>query len=183
MDELERKGIVEADERGKFTFARKREKHAAGGNAPAGKARGGKSGGRATGRITGTLSMNRRGFGFVAVEGEEEDIYIAPRYLHTALHGDVVEVVLFAGRSGRRGRSDDERPEGEVVAIVERPLATVTGRLEAGRSSYFVVPDDERIARDIYVAREDTLGAKPGDKVVVRLMEWTDEHLNPEGTV
>jgi len=182
MDELERKGVVDADERGRFTYARKKERQAPAGKHQGVKAAAGKSA-RASGRITGTLSMNRRGFGFVTVEGEEEDIYIAPKYLHTALHGDVVEVVLFAGRPGRRGRGDDERPEGEVVAIIERPLATVTGRLEAGRSSYFVVPDDERIARDIYVAREDTLGAKPGDKVVVRLMDWTDEHLNPEGTV
>jgi len=177
MDDLERRGVVDADDRGRFTYARKKEKHASGG-----KPAGGKSA-RASGRITGTLSMNRRGFGFVAVEGEEEDIYIAPKNLHTALHGDVVEVVRFAGRAGRGRARDDERPEGEVVAIVERTLVTVTGRLEAGRSSSFVVPDDERIARDIYVAREDTLGAKPGDKVVVRLMEWTDEHLNPEGTV
>ena len=173
MDELERKGIVEADERGRFTYARKKEKRAPGGKSPA----------RASGRSTGTLSVNRRGFGFVTVEGEDQDIYIPPKYLHTALHGDVVEVVRFAGRADRGRRSEDERPEGEVVAIIERTLATLTGRLEAGRSSYFVVPDNERIARDIYVAREDTLGAKPGDKVVVRLMEWTDEHLNPEGTV
>ena len=127
--------------------------------------------------------MNRRGFGFVAVEGEDEDIYIGPRSLHTALHGDIVEVVLFAGRAGRGRGRDDDRAEGEVVAIVERTLSTITGRLEAGRSSYFVVPDDERFGRDIYVAREDTLNAKPGDKVVVRLMEWTDENLSPEGTV
>jgi len=173
MDELERKGVVDADDRGRFTYAGKKEKRAPGGKTP----------GRASGRITGTLSMNRRGFGFVAVEGEEEDIYIAPKYLHTALHGDVVEVVLFAERAGRGRQREDDRQEGEVVAIIERTLVTVTGRLEAGRSSYFVVPDDERIARDIYIAREDIAGAKPGDKVVVRLMEWTDEHQNPEGTV
>ena len=172
MDELERKGIVSADERGKFTYLRHREKH--------------EGGGRTSSRIRGTLFMTRRGFGFVAIEGSDDEIYIAPKYLHTALHSDVVEVVQFAGRPGRGGRGkgrEDDRAEGEVVAILERKITTVTGRLEAGRSSFFVVPDDERIARDIYVTREDALGAKPGDKVVVRLLEWTDEHLNPEGEI
>ena len=172
MDELERKGIVTADERGKFTYNRKKEKRG--------------SGGKSTSRIRGTLFMTRRGFGFVAIEGTDDEIYIAPKYLHTALHSDVVEVVQFAGRAGRAGRGkgrEDDRAEGEVVAILERTISTVTGRLEAGRASFFVVPDDERIPRDIYVAREDSLGAKPGDKVVVRLLDWTDEQLNPEGQI
>lgn len=172
MDELERKGIVAADERGKFSYVRRKEKK--------------EGGGRTSSRIRGTLFMTRRGFGFVAIEGSDDEIYIAPKYLHTALHSDVVEVVQFAGRPGRGGRGkgrEDDRAEGEVVAILERKITTVTGRLEAGRSSSFVVPDDERIARDIYVTREDSLGAKPGDKVVVRLLDWTDEHLNPEGQI
>jgi ribonuclease R len=175
MEDLERKGIVAADDRGKFIYVRRKEKkeHEGGGE-------------KTSNRVRGTLFMTRRGFGFVSIEGADDEIYIAPKYLHTALHSDVVEVVRFAGRPGRAGRSkgrEDERAEGEVVAILERRITTVTGRLEAGRSSFFVVPDDERIARDIYVSREDSLGAKPGDKVVVRLLEWTDEHLNPEGQI
>ena len=175
MEDLERKGIVAADDRGKFIYVRRKEKkeNEGGGN-------------KTSNRVRGTLLMTRRGFGFVSIEGTDDEIYIAPKYLHTALHSDVVEVVRFAGRPGRAGRSkgrEDERAEGEVVAILERRITTVTGRLEAGRSSFFVVPDDERIARDIYVSREDSLGAKPGDKVVVRLLEWTDEHLNPEGQI
>jgi ribonuclease R len=170
-EELERKGTVEADERGRFRYVRRASKSEDRPGSP--------------GAITGTLSMTRKGFGFVIVEGAEDDIFIAPRFLHTALHGDVVEVVPFAGRAGRRrppGR-DDERPEGEITAIVKRTLTTVTGRLEASRTSFFVVPDDERIARDIYVSREDAHKASPGDKVVVRLHEWTDEHQNPEGEI
>ena len=166
---------MSADDRGKFTYVRRKEKKESGGD-----------GKQTSNRIRGTLFMTRRGFGFVSIEGTDDEIYIAPKYLHTALHSDVVEVVRFAGRPGRAGRAkgrEDERAEGEVVAILERRITTITGRLEAGRSSFFVVPDDERIPRDIYVSREDALDAKSGDKVVVRLLEWTDEHQNPEGQI
>ena len=134
MDELERKGIVTADDRGKFSYNREKAKR--------------ESTGKTTSRIRGTLFMTRRGFGFVSIEGTDDEIYIAPKYLHTALHSDVVEVVQFAGRPGRGGRSkgrEDDRAEGEVVAILERKITQVTGRLESGRSSFFVVPDDDSL--------------------------------------
>lgn len=99
MDELERKGIVTADERGKFAYNRRKEKQESGG-------------GRTSSRIRGTLFMTRRGFGFVAIEGTDDEIYIAPKYLHTALHSDVVEVVQFAGRAGRAGRGKAARTTG-----------------------------------------------------------------------
>jgi ribonuclease R len=169
VDELERKGILEADDRGRFRMVR-------GQPAPAGAA-------TRPGKMVGTLHMNRRGFGFVSVEGQDEDIYIAPRNLHTALHGDVVAVIPFARRASRTKKTEDNRTEGEVAEIITRTVTTVTGRLEASKTSFFVVPDDERFGRDIYVSREDAARAKPGDKVVVRLNEWTDEHLNPEGEI
>jgi ribonuclease R len=170
VDELERKGILEADDRGRFRMAPRQPDP-------------GKNSAQGPGKLTGTLHMNRRGFGFVTVEGQEEDIYIAPRNLHTALHGDVVAVVPFARSASRGKKTEDNRTEGEVAAIVTRTVTTVTGRLEASKTSFFVVPDDERFTRDIYVSREDAARAKPGDKVVVRLNEWTDEHLNPEGEI
>ncbi|MEW6511349.1 MAG: ribonuclease R [Bacteroidota bacterium] len=169
VDELERRGTVEADDRGRIRYVRSRSEKPTSVKRP--------------GRVVGTMSMNRRGFGFVSVPGSKEDIYIAPRYLHTALHGDVVAVVPFAGRSSRRGVREEDRTEGEIVEIVRRTISTVTGRLEQSRTSYFVVPDDERFTRDIYVSREDAAHARPGDKVVVRLNEWIDEHLNPEGEI
>jgi ribonuclease R len=176
-EELERKGIIEADERGRFLYVRRSSKP---------QERTGKQDRPgAAGAMTGTLSMTRRGFGFVIVEGMDEDIFIAPRFLHTALHGDIVQVVPFASRAGRRRAAarDDDKVEGEITAIVKRTLTTVTGRLEASRTSFFVVPDDERIARDIYVSRDDAGKASQGDKVVVRLHDWTDEHQNPEGEI
>jgi ribonuclease R len=132
-------------------------------------------------RLIGRLRVNKRGFGFVHLEGMEEEIFIAPKSMGTGLHDDIVEVVLFARRASRT--REDERQEGEVVRIVERTRTTVVGTLEHSTRFFFVIPDDERFTRDIYVAREDLNGAVHGDKVVVKLLAWNDEQQNPEGVV
>ena len=170
VDELERDGLVSSDDRGRIHYVRARKKE-----------QGKKGKGN---RIVGQLAMTRKGFGFVRPEGSEEEIFIAPRFMKTALHGDLVAVVQFAHPVTRkRGRDTEETAEGEVVEIVERRLTTVTGHLEEGRHFSFVVPDDARISRDIYVSHEEAEKAHHGDKVVVQLLPWTDEHQNPEGTI
>jgi ribonuclease R len=126
------------------------------------------------------LSVTRRGLGFVRAEGFEKDIRIAPKFQHTALSGDLVEISLFARPRNQRR---DEGPEGEVVRVVERTITRITGRLEMRKDFAFVIPDDQRISRDIYVTAEEARKAKPGDKVVIELEPWEDEHLNPEGTI
>lgn len=168
VQELVAEGILDTDDRGRIGYVTGRSSS---------------GGGKKVHRMTGTLSVNRKGFGFVRVEGMEEDLYISPKNMHTALHGDVVAVVPFARPSSRRRGGDEERVEGEVVEIVQRTLTRVVGRLQQSRAFHFVVPDDQRIGRDIYVADEDRGGARHGDKVVVELLPWVDEALNPEGKV
>jgi ribonuclease R len=133
--------------------------------------------------LRGTLSVTRRGTGFVAVEEREEDILVAPERMSTAMHGDEVEVMPFAPSIRRRGSRDAGRTEGEIVAVVRRARSTVVGTLRRTPHLVFVAPDDERIPRDIYVGEKALNGAVPGDKVVVALLPWDDPHLNPEGTV
>ena len=77
----------------------------------------------------------------------------------------------------------EHKLEGEVVDILQRDLTTLTGRFEVGKRFSFVVPDNERIGRDIYISAGEEMQARGGDKVVVRLHPWTDENLNPEGSV
>ncbi len=167
--DLEQDGILKTDGHGNVTYLRRRPS----GDKPS----------LRSSRLTGRLVMNRRGFGFVQVEGMEEDVYIAPSSLRTALHGDLVSIVVFARPLKGRRAGEERRMEGEVVEVLERTVTSVTGRLETGRRFPFVVPDDERITRDIYVSSEDAAKARNGDKVVVELHPWKDEHLNPEGTI
>jgi len=131
--------------------------------------------------LVGRFQGSRRGGGAVRTEDGRQELQIPQRFVHTALHGDLVRVVALAGRL--RGSRKELPPEGEVVEILERANVNVTGTLERRGRFLVVVPDNTRIARDVYVDREDMGTARPGDKVVVHLGPWTDEHLNPEGTV
>ena len=133
--------------------------------------------------LTGTLTITRRGLGIVRVPGEEMEIVIAPKFLHTALHGDLVTVEPFARRVVRSRTGEPAPPEGEVVDIVERRTQTVTGTFRRSKRFLYVEPDDDRIPRDITVRQESARKAEDGDKVVVRLLPWTDEHANPDGTI
>ena len=134
-------------------------------------------------RIIGKLIVNKRGFGFVRVEGMDGDIFIGQDSMKTALHGDIVEVVPFARPITKRMRRAEDRTEGEIVRIVERAASTIVGTLEHSERFCIVIPDDERITRDIYVDRDNLKGAKNGDKVVVGALVWEDPQRNPEGTV
>jgi len=134
------------------------------------------------GRVQGTISVSRRGIGTVRDPETGEEITIAPRFIHTALHGDTVVVVPFARRLVRRGDAESPR-EGEVSEIVSRGRTTLTGTLRRSRHFTFVVPDDERFSRDVYVEAASARKAADGTKVVVKLHPWEDEQLNPEGSV
>ncbi|MEO8167700.1 MAG: RNB domain-containing ribonuclease, partial [bacterium] len=171
IDELDRKGIINSDDRGRIQYVVQKElKPASGKNKIL------------PNKIIGTLTVNRRGFGFVKVEGFEEDVFIPEKFMSTALHGDTVAIALFA-RPVRKGRKEDGKLEGEVTEVIERKTTTVVGRLEESRNFYFVVSDDQRFSRDIYVSKEDAKQAKHGDKVVVKLLPWENPAKNPEGII
>jgi ribonuclease R len=167
---MEREGLVRSDDHGRIGYARAKPKSP--------------KGGEGSNRVVGTLRVTRRGIGFVRAEGIDGDIMIAPKFMHTALHGDTVSVVIFAHPAKHRRPQDDGAAlEGEIVEVMTRTLTRVTGTVQEGRSFSFVVPDDARIGRDIYISKEDANKATHGDKVVVELLPWTDEHRNPEGVV
>ena len=127
--------------------------------------------------VTGTVSITRAGFGFVRCDNTSEEIYIAAPDLMTAFDGDRVMARLKSG-VGFKGKR-----EGIIIKIVERKTTQVVGTFRTGRRYDYIVPDAKSIGRDVYVGRGKSLQAVDGDKVVVRLEEWTDPFLNPEGEV
>lgn len=127
--------------------------------------------------LTGTLSINKAGEGFVTVEGYDEDFFISPSRLKTAMNKDTVMMIPYLRK--RTGK----RPEGEIIGVVERARTRIVGTVDSTGDFFVVIPDDRRLRRDIYVAAEKTNGAKHGQKVVVALEKWDDPSLNPEGAV
>lgn len=133
--------------------------------------------GKATGNIlVGTYEGNSRGFGFVTVEGEAEDIFIAANCSGGALNGDLVQVIIRTGRDGRRR-------EGEVVKVLTHSNEDVVGTFQKGKGFGFVVPDNVKISKDIFIPAEKTKGAVNGHKVVVHITDYGSKNKKPEGVI
>ncbi len=124
----------------------------------------------------GTFIANARGFGFVEVEGREEDLYVPEDKANGAFHLDKVQVMLLPGQHGKR-------QEAAVLRILERGTKQVVGTYEQSEHFGFVIPDNSRIGRDIFVPIERSKGAVNGHKVVVELTSYGDETHKPEGRV
>ena len=124
---------------------------------------------------TGNLITNRKGFGFVEVEGLEEDIFIPHSMLNGAFHKDTVNVELIEGRGHRQ--------EGRIVKILERGIKEVIGTYREQRGFGFVVPDNQKIADDIHIAKKEAHGATDGQKVVVSIRQYGDKDHRPSGQI
>lgn len=134
---------------------------------------------KAEGRfLVGTFTGNIRGFGFVTIEGEPEDIFIPENQTNGARHGDTVQIVLSAGKV-----SEGKRKEGAVVQIVTRGITKVVGTYQKSKNFGFVVPDNMKFGQDIFVPQECSKGAVDGHKVVVELTDYGKKNRKPEGKV
>ncbi len=123
----------------------------------------------------GRLSMNRRGFGFVATP--LGDVYVGKRDTGGAMHGDTVAVRLES-RATRLGRA------GEVVQVLERAVSDVVGRFERHGALGIVVPVDPRIRGDVFVdLGRAPAEARPGDIVVARITRYADRREAMQGVV
>ena len=137
---------------------------------------------KSNGRVlTGTFVSNAKGFGFVEIEGREEDLYIPEDKTGGAFHKDIVEVALLPGHEGKR-------QEAQVIKIIARGITQVVGTYEQARENYgFVIPDNLKLPQDIYVPKERSGGAVSGHKVVVELTDYgcqdNSGNRNPEGRV
>jgi ribonuclease R len=91
------------------------------------------------------------------------------------------------GRQQRPKYTPDEKPNVRVIRILKRVHTTIPGTLEQAQHATYVIPDDPRIIQDILVPDPKNSDLKPipkvGDKVVVKMLEWKQRHLNPEGEI
>lgn len=136
----------------------------------------GKYGKPETVAMVGTFTGNAKGFGFVTIEGQDQDIYIGADKTKDAMHGDTVQIVVEAARNGRR-------PEGTVVRVLERTNKTLVGYYQKSKGFGFVIPDNQKITTDIFIPQGKDMGAVTGHKVVVTMTEYGGERKKPEGII
>ncbi len=127
-------------------------------------------------QIIGVFTAHPKGFGFVSVEGEEEDIFIPEAKVGDALHMDKVQVVVAPFVNGRR-------KEGVIVKVLERGMKQVVCTYEQSKNFGFAVPDNPRFGSDIFIPFERSKGAVKGHKVVVEITKYAQPGKNPEGKV
>lgn len=122
----------------------------------------------------GRVDMTRSGSAYVIMDDIEEDIYVPAKYTGGAMHKDIVQVDIIPGRKGRK-------PEGRVVVVVKRALEQVIGTLKLYKKFAVLVPDRMNIQFDIIVPIDKMSEAVDGDKVVVKITDWSQG--SPSGEV
>ena len=128
-------------------------------------------------RYEGTFIGHSKGFGFVETEELEEDIFIPEENTGTAMHQDRVVVVVT------REPEEGKRREGAVVKILERGTTQIVGTYQNNRDYGFVLSDNPRFSKDIFIPKKDSKGVRDGDKVVVQITDYGTKNKSPEGKV
>ncbi len=128
--------------------------------------------------LRGRLQTHAKGFGFLIPEDREHaDVYINANDMLSAMNGDTV-LVRIASR-----RSSNGRMEGEVVRVVKRAVTQIVGTYQDEESFGFVLPDDKRITRDVFIPAGRAGGALNGQKVVVSIIAYPEGRSAAQGEV
>lgn len=130
------------------------------------------------GLIIGTLQAHAKGFGFLIPEEEgQKDVFIPSTSMNGAMNGDKISVKVT------REDTSTKKREGEVVEILERNTTKIVGVYEDCKNFGFVVSEDTRISKDVFISKKDRNNAKDGDVVTVKITKWPDERRKAEGVV
>lgn len=151
LTELEREGKIALSKRGKYSLPKETY-------------------------VQGYFISNERGFGFVEVEGEEEDYFIPESGVNGAFHHDTVLIAVEPVQTGRR-------KEGKVIKVISHEIREVVGYFQNNKTFGYVLPDNSRISSDIFIPGKDTMGAVQGHKVVAQITDYGTDGKKPEGKI
>ncbi|MCC5807160.1 MAG: RNB domain-containing ribonuclease [Opitutales bacterium] len=147
--------------------------------------------------VTGRVRFRQSGAAILLPDAAPDEKPPAPLQVRAedtwvAMHGDHVVCRIIPKRKleryrRRKGPLGDDAESARVIRILERKRTVLAGTLKRSKMFHFVIPDDPRIIQDILVPEPEKsrLSPKPkiDDKVVVKLFDWEQRHLNPEGEI
>ncbi len=125
---------------------------------------------------TGILDMSAKGSGYIITDAFDEDIFIASNNINRALHGDEVEFYVYKRR--KRGKL-----EGEITNVLKREKNEYVGVIQLFERYAFVIADNTKMYKDIFVPINKTFKAEEGDKVLVKIEDWPEDADSPFGKV
>ena len=129
--------------------------------------------------VMGTYLSTMKGFGFIEVDGREDDLFVSEADSLNAYNGDIVKALILP-----RKTKNGKHAEAKIIEVIERANDCIVGTYQKSNKSFgFVIPDNTRFNSDIYVRVEDSMGAMDGHKVVVKLTGYGDARKSPEGVV
>ncbi len=126
--------------------------------------------------IKGIVQGHPDGFGFLEPEDGSESLFLSPREMQKAMHGDIVmgrEIGL-----DRRGRR-----EGKIVEVLSRTTTHVVGRLLIEHGIMLVAPENKRFTQDILIPSGNQAHARAGEVVNVELIGQVNRNVKPVGRV
>ena len=127
--------------------------------------------------LEGTYRRNQKGFGFVKIEGREDEIYISKENSLNALNGDKVVIEIT------EEKNKIKKAEGKIKRVIKREKDTVVGTFQNNKTFGFVVPDDKNFGTDIFISKNDFGKARNGHKVLVKITKYTSKGKKAEGKV
>lgn len=142
----------------------------------AGVSKKGKYGKAETFSMTGSFFGHSKGFGFVTVEGLLQDVFIPAEKTNGALHGDKVQLAVESEGRGKRA-------EGSILRVLEHANEEIIGFYQKSKNYGFVIPDNQKINKDIFIPQGKDMGAVTGHKVVVKVTDFGGTNKKPEGIV
>ena len=125
----------------------------------------------------GIYKKNQRGYGFVRIEDQEEEIYISKENSLNALNGDRVLIEITEEKNKLK------KAEGKVVKILKHEKDTIVGRFEINKNFGFVVPDDKNFGTDIFISKKNFGKARNNHKVLVKIIKYPEKNRKAEGKI
>ena len=127
----------------------------------------------------GIYRKNQKGFGFVKLENQEEEIYISRDNSLNALNGDTVSIQII----NEANKEENRKEEGKIIKIIRHEKDTVVGTFQKSRNFGFVVPDDKNFGTDIFISKSNWGKARNNHKVLVKILEYPKKGKNAEGKI